>query len=160
MFLDEFNRCQESARNALMPALDSTRRVFHPIENTFIPIPDNVQFVAAVNRGREFSGTFGIDAAQLDRFAPLEMPTSSPSSRASNRTIVYASSVLIRMSSSASASKVSMRSPCSAARMWAKAASLAARQTATAVSTKSSRLRTRATLSRTSFAASSRLRSR
>lgn len=73
VFLDELNRCQETARNALMPALDSTRRVFHPIENTFIPIPDNVQFIAAVNRGREFSATFGIDAAQLDRFAPLQM---------------------------------------------------------------------------------------
>lgn len=73
VFLDELNRCQESARNALMPALDSTRRVFHPIENRFVPIPDNVQFIAAVNRGREFTGTFAIDAAQLDRFAPLQM---------------------------------------------------------------------------------------
>ena len=73
VFLDEFNRCQESARNALMPALDTTRRVFHPIDNRFLPIPDNVQFIAAVNRGNEFSGTFGIDAAQLDRFAPLQM---------------------------------------------------------------------------------------
>ncbi|HEY4181413.1 MAG TPA: MoxR family ATPase [Kofleriaceae bacterium] len=78
VFLDELNRCQESARNALMPALDGTRRVFHPIENTFIPIPDNVQFIAAVNRGREFSGTFGIDAAQLDRFAPLQMTYPPP----------------------------------------------------------------------------------
>jgi len=78
VFLDELNRCQESARNALMPALDSTRRVFHPIDNTFIPIPDNVQFIAAVNRGREFSGTFGIDAAQLDRFAPLQMDYPPP----------------------------------------------------------------------------------
>lgn len=73
VFLDELNRCPESARNALMPALDATRRIFHPIENRFVPIPDNVQFVAAVNRGRQFSGTFGIDAAQLDRFAPLQM---------------------------------------------------------------------------------------
>jgi MoxR-like ATPase len=73
VFFDEFNRCQESARNALMPALDSTRRVFHPIENRFIAIPNNVQFIAAVNRGHGFSGTFGIDAAQLDRFAPLQM---------------------------------------------------------------------------------------
>ena len=73
IFLDEFNRCQESARNALMPALDSTRRIFHPIENRFLKIPDNVQFIAAVNRGSEFSGTFGIDAAQLDRFAPVQM---------------------------------------------------------------------------------------
>src|SRR5262249_39216426 len=78
VFLDEFNRCQESARNALMPALDSTRRVFHPVENRFLPIPDNVQFIAAVNRGNEFSGTFGIDAAQLDRFAPVQMDYPPP----------------------------------------------------------------------------------
>ena len=73
LFLDEFNRCPESARNALMPALDATRRVYHPIENRFLPIADNVQVIAAVNRGSEFSGTFGIDAAQLDRFAPLQL---------------------------------------------------------------------------------------
>ena len=73
VFLDEFNRCQENARNALMPALDATRRVYNPIENNFLAIPDNVQFVAAVNRGGEFSGVFGIDPAQLDRFAPLQM---------------------------------------------------------------------------------------
>jgi MoxR-like ATPase len=73
VFLDELNRCGETARNALMPALDSTRRVFHPIDNRFIEIPDNVLFIAAVNRGSAFSATFGIDAAQLDRFAPLQM---------------------------------------------------------------------------------------
>jgi MoxR-like ATPase len=73
IFLDELNRCPENARNALMPALDSTRRIFHPIENRFLDIPANVQFVAAVNRGSAYSGTFGIDAAQLDRFAPLQM---------------------------------------------------------------------------------------
>jgi MoxR-like ATPase len=73
VFLDELNRCPESARNALMPALDTTRRIFHPIDNRFFEIPDNVQFIAAVNRGSAFSATFGIDAAQLDRFAPLAM---------------------------------------------------------------------------------------
>jgi len=73
VFLDEFNRCPEPARNSLMPALDATRKVFHPIENRFIAITDNVQFIAAVNRGNEFSATFGIDAAQLDRFAPLQL---------------------------------------------------------------------------------------
>lgn len=82
IFLDEFNRCQESARNALMPALDSTRRIYHPIENKFLDIPDNVQFIAAVNRGGEFSGTFGIDAAQLDRFAPLQMTYPPPEEEA------------------------------------------------------------------------------
>lgn len=78
IFLDELNRCQESARNALMPMLDSSRKVFHPIDNRFLPIPDNVQFIAAVNRGGEFSGTFGIDAAQLDRFAPLQVDYPPP----------------------------------------------------------------------------------
>jgi len=78
LFLDELNRCAESARNALMPALDATRKVFHPVENRFLSIPDNVQFVAAVNRGSEFSGTFGIDAAQLDRFAPLQLDYPPP----------------------------------------------------------------------------------
>ncbi len=73
VFLDELNRCPEPARNALMPALDSTRKVFDPVTNAFLEIPSNVQFVAAVNRGRAFSGTFGIDAAQLDRFAPLQV---------------------------------------------------------------------------------------
>ena len=78
VFLDEFNRCPENARNALMPALDSTRRLYDPITNRFIPIPDNVQIIAAVNRGSQFSGTFGIDAAQLDRFAPLQMDYPPP----------------------------------------------------------------------------------
>jgi MoxR-like ATPase len=73
VFLDEFNRCAEGARNALMPALDATRKVYNPVTGAFLPIPENVQFIAAVNRGSEFSGTFGIDAAQLDRFAPLQM---------------------------------------------------------------------------------------
>lgn len=73
VFLDELNRCPEPARNALMPALDATRKLFDPVSNSFLDIPDNVQFVAAVNRGSEFSGTFGIDAAQLDRFAPVQV---------------------------------------------------------------------------------------
>jgi MoxR-like ATPase len=73
VFLDELNRCGETARNALMPALDSTRKVFHPIDNRFMEIPDNVLFIAAVNRGSQFSATFAIDAAQLDRFAPLQL---------------------------------------------------------------------------------------
>lgn len=73
VFFDELNRCQESARNVLMPALDTTRRLFHPIENRFLAVPENIQFIAAVNRGSAFSGTFGIDAAQLDRFAPLQL---------------------------------------------------------------------------------------
>jgi len=78
VFLDELNRCHEGARNVLMPALDSTRKVYNPVDNAFLSIPSNVQFIAAVNRGTEFSGTFGIDAAQLDRFAPVQMTYPPP----------------------------------------------------------------------------------
>ncbi len=76
VFLDELNRCNEHARNALMPALDSTRKIFEPISNAFLQIPDNVQFVAAVNRGRQFSGTFGIDAA--DGRVPARVASGDP----------------------------------------------------------------------------------
>jgi nitric oxide reductase NorQ protein len=79
VFFDEFNRCQESARNALMPALDSTRKIFNPIANAFIDIADNIQFIAAVNRGSAFTGVYGIDPAQLDRFAPVRMTYLPPS---------------------------------------------------------------------------------
>ncbi len=78
VFLDELNRCHEMARNVLMPALDATRKVYNPVDNTFLAIPSNVQFIAAVNRGNEFSGTFSIDAAQLDRFAPVQMSYPPP----------------------------------------------------------------------------------
>ena len=78
IFLDELNRCEESARNALMPALDSARRLFDPVENRFRDVPPNVQFIAAVNRGSEFTGTFAIDPAQLDRFAPVQMDYPPP----------------------------------------------------------------------------------
>jgi MoxR-like ATPase len=98
LFLDEFNRCQPSARNALMPALDSTRRVYNPVESRFIDIPPNVQFVAAVNRGRQYSGTFGIDPAQLDRFAPLSIgyPPADEEIRILSRRYPRASPGLVR----------------------------------------------------------------
>ena len=56
-----------------MSAIDSSRRLYDPSTNTDVLIPDNIQWVAAINRGRQFSGTHGIDPAQLDRFAVLKM---------------------------------------------------------------------------------------
>ena len=49
------------------------RETYDRMKADGIDIPANVQFVAAVNRGSQLSATFGIDAAQLDRFAPLQM---------------------------------------------------------------------------------------
>lgn len=73
IFLDEFNRCREMARNGIMPALDATRKLYNPLTGSTIDIPDNVLWIAAVNNGRQFTGTTTVDPAQLDRFAPLKM---------------------------------------------------------------------------------------
>jgi len=73
IFLDEFNRCREMARNGVMPALDTTRKMYSPLTGSTVDIPDNVLWVAAVNNGSQFTGTTSVDPAQLDRFAPLKM---------------------------------------------------------------------------------------
>jgi len=73
VFLDELNRTRSQALNGIMSAIDSSRRIFDPRQNQYIPIPENVQWIAAINRGRQFVGTYSIDAAQLDRFAVLKM---------------------------------------------------------------------------------------
>jgi len=73
IFLDEFNRCREMARNGIMPALDATRKMYNPLTGSTIDIPDNVLWIAAINNGAQFSGTTAVDPAQLDRFAPLKM---------------------------------------------------------------------------------------
>jgi nitric oxide reductase NorQ protein len=73
VFLDEFNRCRPMARNGLMPALDTTRKVFDPETGNLLDIPGNVQFVAAINNGDQFVGTSSVDPAQMDRFATLKL---------------------------------------------------------------------------------------
>ncbi|MBN1675933.1 MAG: MoxR family ATPase [Kiritimatiellae bacterium] len=73
VFLDEFNRCREIARNGVMPALDATRRMYNPRTGSTITIPDNVLWIAAINNGAQFTGTTTVDPAQLDRFAPVKM---------------------------------------------------------------------------------------
>lgn len=73
VFLDELNRCRVMARNGLMPALDSTRRMFDPLVGRSVAIPENIQWIAAINNGAQFTGTTTVDPAQLDRFAPLKV---------------------------------------------------------------------------------------
>ena len=82
VFLDEFNRCRPMARNGLMPALDSTRKVFDPTANAMLAIPDNVQFCAAINNGDQFVGTTAVDPAQMDRFATLKVDYPPPAEEA------------------------------------------------------------------------------
>ncbi len=73
IFLDEFNRCREMARNGIMPALDSTRKLYDPTTGRMEDIPPNVLWIAAINNGAQFTGTTSVDPAQLDRFAPLKI---------------------------------------------------------------------------------------
>jgi nitric oxide reductase NorQ protein len=73
IFLDEFNRCREMARNGIMPALDSTRKMYNPLTGSNIHIPDNILWIAAINNGAQFTGTTSVDPAQLDRFSPLKI---------------------------------------------------------------------------------------
>ncbi|EGB15660.1 ATPase associated with various cellular activities AAA_5 [Pseudodesulfovibrio mercurii] len=82
IFLDEFNRCREMARNGVMSALDATRKMFNPVNGEFIPIPENVQWIAAINNGAQFTGTTAVDPAQLDRFAPLKVDYPPPEAEA------------------------------------------------------------------------------
>lgn len=78
IFLDEFNRCRDMARNGIMPALDSTRRYYNPLSGESMPIPPNIVWIAAINTGVEFSGASNLDVAQLDRFSPIRMTYPPP----------------------------------------------------------------------------------
>jgi len=83
IFLDELNRCRSYALNGIMSAIDSTRRIFDPRENGYVPIPDNIQWIAAINSGKQFTGTYAIDLAQLDRFAVLKIDYPPPAEEVS-----------------------------------------------------------------------------
>ena len=78
VFLDEFNRCRPMARNGLMPALDSTRMIYDPATNALLSIPENVQFIAAINNGAQFVGTSAVDPAQMDRFSTIKLSYPPP----------------------------------------------------------------------------------
>ena len=73
VFLDELNRCRSYALNGIMSAIDSSKRIFDPRKNSYVSIPDNIQWIGAINSGKQFSGTYKLDVAQLDRFAVLKM---------------------------------------------------------------------------------------
>jgi MoxR-like ATPase len=76
VLLDEFNRMarQDIAANAIMTALDTSRKFYNPITGQMLEVPRNVSFIAAVNRGEGgFSATASLDAAHLDRFGTVQM---------------------------------------------------------------------------------------
>jgi nitric oxide reductase NorQ protein len=71
--LDELSRCRDAARNGIMPALDSTRRIHDPLTSSMQPVPDNVLWVASINAGNQFAGSTPMDPGTLDRFATVRV---------------------------------------------------------------------------------------
>lgn len=64
--LDELNRIEPWLHNSLLPLLDHDGAT--TIHNERIVKGKNVIFVATINRGARFTGTFMLDAAVLNRF--------------------------------------------------------------------------------------------
>lgn len=66
IILDELNRLEPWMHNTLMPLLDHGREI--TVLGKKITLGDNVVFVATINKGAKFVGTFSLDSALLNRF--------------------------------------------------------------------------------------------
>lgn len=75
--LDELNRTYPNIMNFLLPLLDTTRAV--EIQGQRIVVGPNVVFVATVNLGSQYTGTFQADAALLNRFMMVASVGNIPS---------------------------------------------------------------------------------
>lgn len=64
--LDEFNRVEPWLHNTLYPLLDHTRKTI--IHNKEVVVGKGTVFVATMNVGHRFTGTFVLDAAMANRF--------------------------------------------------------------------------------------------
>jgi hypothetical protein len=63
---DEYNRIEPDVHNTLLPLLDHGGRT--NIHNEEIVVPEHTVFLATINTGYEYTGTFQLDAAVLNRF--------------------------------------------------------------------------------------------
>jgi len=66
VILDEFNRVEPWLTNTLYPLLDDARSTL--VHGERITCGENLIFVATINQGFEFTGTFALDAALTNRF--------------------------------------------------------------------------------------------
>lgn len=82
VFVDEFSRVDPKIANGFLCALDESRRLWCPVTNRFLEIPDNLQFILAANTGKAFTGTFRLDAAHLDRLTPIRFGYPPPAEEA------------------------------------------------------------------------------
>lgn len=75
VILDEINRVHAKSNESMHGLFDGTRQVsVVTAEGTkTIRIPPNVSFVATMNQGAEYQGTFALDDALKDRFAIMRL---------------------------------------------------------------------------------------
>jgi hypothetical protein len=66
IILDEFNRLETWLTNTLYPLLDDDAKTV--VNGTEFKVGENVIFIAAINLGFNYTGTFSIDAAAMNRF--------------------------------------------------------------------------------------------
>lgn len=66
VILDELNRAYPNSLNAMFGLLDDDRATW--FNNLELKVGPNVVFVATINEGSEYTGTFQADAALLNRF--------------------------------------------------------------------------------------------
>ncbi len=72
VLIDELNRAHSSIANGIFNALDDTREV--GVKGGTLKVAENVIFVATINIGSQYAGTFSVDAALTNRFTwKLEM---------------------------------------------------------------------------------------
>lgn len=68
IILDEFNRLASHGHNTIYPLLDSRRATYIDLLDRVIKVAPGVVFLAPMNIGDKFTGTFALDEAMEDRF--------------------------------------------------------------------------------------------
>jgi nitric oxide reductase NorQ protein len=71
--IDEISRARPSSLSGIFPCIDGTRLYYNPITSSFHPVSPNIVWLAAANVGASYRGTYLMDLALLDRFAPIEV---------------------------------------------------------------------------------------
>lgn len=66
--LDEFNRLASHGHNTIYPLLDSRRATYIDLLDRVVKVAPGVVFLAPMNIGDKFTGTFALDDAMEDRF--------------------------------------------------------------------------------------------
>lgn len=66
ILLDELNRAYPNVLNTLMPILDDTRQI--TVGTEVYTVADDIIFVATMNIGQQYVGTYNYDAALVNRF--------------------------------------------------------------------------------------------